>query len=240
MLLENSSNTINSIQTKISLIPLKLSTRPKRLSFFDTSFQNWSSFKQRPFFQRFSSISQPTKHRIIVDCHEYQPKNLKCEVIGDKIHVLGREEIKYTSDDYSIKEFKKTYKLPNNVESEKLITFFNRGNLIIEMPYKNYPEPPSERINHQIINNGRLIKLSLTIPSEFHAKELSVTCRDQLLIIKGEKLTDTRKSQFYRQYNLPSNVDFDQIKCELRDNQMTIEAPLIRKSNEVKIPIEHF
>jgi HSP20 family molecular chaperone IbpA len=239
MLLENSSN---STQTKISLIPLKLTTRPKRLGFFDTSFQDWSTFKQRPFFQRFSSIHQSSKHQIIVDCHDYHPKNLKCEIVGDKIHVLGREEVNYNLEEYSIKEFKKIYKLPNNVDCEKITTFYNnKGNLIIEVPFKRYSKQSINDYTYpQIVDNGRLIKLNLTIPNDLDVRQLSVTCKDRLLIVKGEQSIDKKSIHFYRQYSLPLNVDLDQIKCELRDCQMTIQAPLIEKSNEVKIPIEHF
>ena len=49
--------------------------------------------------------------------------------------VSGREEHKVTGDDYSIKDFKKTYDLPQHAEFDKFVSFMTpQGNLIVEFP----------------------------------------------------------------------------------------------------------
>lgn len=70
------------------------------------------------------------KYRITVDCHGYKPSSIKTEIAGGgaKLVVSGRENdeaVKVNNDDgdYSLKEFKRTYRLPKNVETDKMVSF---------------------------------------------------------------------------------------------------------------------
>jgi len=81
----------------------------------------------------------PQKYRITVDCAGFSPSSIKTELKDDKksIVVSGKEEYKKSSDDFSNKEFKKTYMLPENCEKDKMISFMTVGDrLVIEFPLK--------------------------------------------------------------------------------------------------------
>ena len=55
---------------------------------------------------------------------------------GNKLTVNAREEQKGT-DEYSVREFKKTYDLPTHAEADKLTSFMTPfGTLVIEVPCK--------------------------------------------------------------------------------------------------------
>ena len=63
----------------------------------------------------------PRKYRVTVDCAGYAPSSLKTEIVGGKLLVHGKEDIKTKAGDFSTKEFRKTFKLPKNCETDKLI-----------------------------------------------------------------------------------------------------------------------
>lgn len=92
----------------------------------------------RPEFMRpILPVRVPQKYRITLDCSGYSPKSIKTEVSGNRINVNGREEEKISGDNYSIKEFKKSYELPINAEADKLASFMtSNGQLVIEVPLK--------------------------------------------------------------------------------------------------------
>ena len=77
----------------------------------------------RPSFlsRLFNSLTPrvPHKYRITVDCVGYSPKSIRTELNKEKtkLVVSAREGVanadnKHEDDDYSIKEFRRTYKLP--------------------------------------------------------------------------------------------------------------------------------
>jgi HSP20 family molecular chaperone IbpA len=79
----------------------------------------------------------PQKFRITVDCTGFQPKSIKTDLDKDqkKLVVSGREENREQGDDYSIREFKKTYDFPQNCDPDKLVSFMTSGGkLVIEVP----------------------------------------------------------------------------------------------------------
>lgn len=96
----------------------------------------------RPDFMRpIFPVKVPQKYRITLDCSGYTPQSIKTEISGNRIHVSGREEEKISGENYSIKEFKKSYDLPINAETDKMASFMtSNGQLVIEIPLKS-PEP---------------------------------------------------------------------------------------------------
>jgi len=83
--------------------------------------------------------SVPQKYRITVECAGFSPNSIKTELKDDKksVVVSGKEEHKVNKDDWSNKEFKKTYKLPENCEPDKMVSFMTLGDrLVIEFPLK--------------------------------------------------------------------------------------------------------
>ena len=83
--------------------------------------------------------SVPQKYRITVDCAGYSPCSIKTELKKDKksVVVSGKENYKTSNGDWSNKEFMKTYKLPENCEPDKMVSFMTIGDrLVIEFPLK--------------------------------------------------------------------------------------------------------
>ena len=81
----------------------------------------------------------PNKYRITVDCSGYSPESIKTELKDNnkKVVVSGKEELKTSKDNYSNKEFRKTYNLPEKCESDKMASFMTAGDrLVIEFPLK--------------------------------------------------------------------------------------------------------
>lgn len=61
----------------------------------------------------------PQKYRIVVDCAGYKPESVKTQLEGNKLFVIGHEEVKHNGEDFSIKEFKNpiNYQLTQNQKS---------------------------------------------------------------------------------------------------------------------------
>jgi HSP20 family molecular chaperone IbpA len=79
----------------------------------------------------------PQKYRIVVECAGFDPKSITTTIGDNKLVVTAHEEVKHDTDNFSVKEFKKTYELPNNAESDKLVSFMTPdGNLVLEVPLR--------------------------------------------------------------------------------------------------------
>lgn len=218
------------------------------------------SWIDRPHFVT-SSLTQAQpqprvadRYRITIDCSGYNPKSIATKVSEDKskLIVTAKDgEVKADGDDYSVREFKKTYSLPGNVETEKLTSFLtSNGNLVIEMPIKR------EEHKLTLVNDGHLqvvdenglktLKLNLSVPTGIDPSKIKVTCKDRDLIVQAEEKTenDHQKSQvyYYRRSTLPENTDFSSLKCSFENNQLSITAPVHPEQNTIKhtnIPITH-
>lgn len=201
----------------------------------------------------------PHKYRITVDCHDYNPKSIKTELSEDKtkLVVSAREGDKTSTNedgDYSVKEFRRTYKLPKDVESDKMVSFVTgEGRLVIEFPIKR-DEKKAANNNNDVSNslpviaeeNGKkLVKVNFDVPEGIDPNKITVTCKDRDLIVQAEDKVEKPDgvSQFfyYRRSTLPDNTDFNGLKCSLENNKLVVQAPI---DPELKpayrtIPIEH-
>jgi HSP20 family molecular chaperone IbpA len=188
-------------------------------------------------------IQSSNNLRITLDCTGYSPKSIKTDVIGNKITVTAREEDRQSSDNYTIKEFKRSYDLPKNADIEKLQSFISPGGqLYIEVPVKI---PKYEEQLPKIIDDGKSFSMIYTIPDYIDSSKITVSNKDREVIIKSEdKLSEMKLDEknfiYFKRFSLPENVDFNQISCNLEKNKLTITAPLrveIRPSYR-KIPIQ--
>ncbi|RNA22489.1 Alpha-crystallin B chain [Brachionus plicatilis] len=101
---------------------------------------NWLDM---PEFMRVPSTQPlfPRKFRVTTDVSGFTPRSIKTEVSDDKkrLVVSGREgEPKKTAgEDYALREFRKSYDLPENVDPDQLVSFVSANNkLVVEIPYK--------------------------------------------------------------------------------------------------------
>jgi HSP20 family molecular chaperone IbpA len=191
----------------------------------------------------------PHKYRITVDCTGYNPKLIKTNFSDDKTKLIvsAKDGESKTSDDgdYSIKEFRRTYELPKNVETDKMVSFVTaEGCLVIEMPIKEEEKKQSHKrksgeswdilsgANLVTEENGKkVVKMNLDVPQNVDPSKIKVTCKDRDLIVqaedKVEKDDGVSQFYFYRRSTLPENTDLNALKCSLDadKNKLMIEAP---------------
>ena len=199
----------------------------------------------------------PRKYRVTVDCRGYSPSSIKTEIRDNKLIVTGQEGAKTNhDDDYSVREFKKTYDLPVNVESEKLVSFLApNGRLVVEIPIKQDAASENgavatrgyEDLFPKIVDAGdgaKQVSMRVSIPKNIDPSKVSVTCKDREVIVKAEekleKSDETTQMHYYRRTTMPENADLGNLKCELdKSNVLTITAPVDPnyQSSQRNIPI---
>ena len=190
----------------------------------------------------------PRKYRVTVDCAGYSPTALKTEIKEGKLCVHGKEESKDKSGDFSTKEFRKTYKLPENAETDKMVSFVTPlGQMVVEVPLKSETTTTGglEDLFPQIIDTkeGKTVQMSCTVPQGVDPNKLQITCKDRDLIIKGEDVQEKPDSisrmHYYKRCTMPENTDFDALKCVMENNKLKIEAPIYPALTQKRtIPIE--
>jgi len=176
----------------------------------------------------------PQKYRVVVDCAGFDPKSVKTECVGRKLVVTGREEVKVSSDDYSTKEFKKTYELPATAEPERLVSFMNAsGHLIVEVPLKETQVSLNSELLPKIVDKtggGKAVNLRITVPENIKPSHVHVMVKDRDLIVKAEDKVERpdgcARFYFYKRSTLPENTDFNALKCNYDQGKLLVEAPL--------------
>jgi len=193
----------------------------------------------------------PNKYRVTVDCRGYNADSIKTEIKEGKLLVRGQEgEKKNDSDDYSIKEFRKTYKLPENVEADKMVSFITgNGKLVVEIPLKeaqvhqNHLTDDFPRIVEGK-DGSKSVNLKFAVPANIDPSKIQVTCKDRDIIVQAEEKLEKEdgvsQTYYYRRSTLPETTNFDDLKCVLENNHLSITAPIDEnlRQNKRKIPIQ--
>lgn len=199
----------------------------------------------------------PNKYRVILDCFGYSPKSIKTEIKDNHLIVTGIEGNNQanTNEDFQMKQFRKSYKLPSNTENDKLVSFMtSNGKLVIEIPLKedeNKKVTTQEQQQQQkydlfpkISDDKSNVSMNLSLPDNIDPAKLNVVCKDRQLIVKYQNKTESEDNYsdvyFYKQILLPENTDFKSLKCVYDKNLLAISAPLKEDStkSENVIPIE--
>jgi len=209
----------------------------------------------KPAFLDFNPIrvpQVPTKYRISLDCRGYSPKSIKTEIKDGKLCIHGAENVKTDKPDgdFSIKEFKKTYVLPTNVETDKMVSFVtSHGHLVVEMPLKH------DNTNQSLVpslpqitdgpNGTKTVSVKINLPKHIEPSKVSVTCKDHDLIIKAEDKVEKpdgySQTYYYQRTTLPEHTDFNALKCLYDNNQLSITAPVdhtLHRADGGHIPIQ--
>ncbi|CAF0836077.1 unnamed protein product [Brachionus calyciflorus] len=205
----------------------------------------------KPEFLNFMPLfpKVPQKYRITLDCADFSPANVNTEITNNnKLVVHGREESK-TGDDFSIREFKKNYQLPQNCEGDKLVSFMTSGGkLVIEVPLKETEESPNSDLFPQIVEGSdgtKMVKIRFVLPKNVDPSKASVNVKDRDIVFRCEdqveKKDKTSKFYFYKRTTLPENTEFNQMKCVQDNNLIYVEAPLNTDFTRSfrSVPIEH-
>jgi len=191
----------------------------------------------------------PQKYRVTLDCSGFKPSSIKTEWKGRILTITGREEDKYNgSEDFSVKEFKKTYTVPPNAECDKLVSFMtNDGMLCVEVPLKEIPSHSDRDLFPQVVdeNGGKVVKMKFSLPDSVEPENIHVNIKDRCLIVKAEekkvKPDGVSKFHYYKKTTLPENTDFDALKCNYDNgtHQMSICAPINMDFKGRNIPVQY-
>ena len=176
----------------------------------------------------------PQKYRIVVDCHGYQPKSIKTEINGDKLTVIGHEEVKHEGEDFSVKQFKRTYRLPTTCECDKMVSFMTRhGQLVIEMPMRETKVHSNTDLFPRIVdgeNGTKSVTMNFNVPENIDPSKVCVSIKDRDLIVKAEdkveKPDGISRFFYYKRTTMPENTKFDELKCSYDNHKLSICAPL--------------
>lgn len=212
------------------------------------------------------------KHRVRVDLHGLSPKCVKTEFSADKskLVVSAKEGERSDNDEdanFFVKEFRRTFELPANVETDKMTSFVTRNDhLVIEIPIREEEsnnelvaskrktltsDEKSKRVQNEneTLSGSKRVKWNVELPNDVDSSKIKVTCHDRNVIVEARDRVETpdggvSQVYFYRRNMLPENADLDRVKCVLlENNRLMIEAPFlatkeIEESNEMTIPIE--
>lgn len=176
----------------------------------------------------------PQKYRIVVDCHGYQPKSIKTEIKNDRLTVIGHEEVRHEGEDFQVKQFKRTYKIPPTCETDKLVSFMTRhGQLVIEIPMRETNVHSNTDLFPRIVDNvdgSKTVAMRFQVPENIAPEKVSLSIKDRDLIVKAEdkveKPDGISRFFYYKRTTLPENTKFDELKCNYDNHQLSITAPL--------------
>lgn len=192
----------------------------------------------------------PKKFRITVNCKGFNPNSIKTEVSDDKktLVVVGHQgsAAAKEGEDYTLREFRKTYKLPDSVETDKLVSFMtSNGRLVIEIPQRR--EEKEDEFPRLVDEKGdqKRVEWNMWMPKSIDPTKIKVTCKDRDLIVQGEdkqeKEDELSHVYYYRRTTLPENTNFNQLKCTWDNNQLKVTAPLdvnLKQIENRTIPVE--
>lgn len=194
----------------------------------------------------------PQKYRITLDCSGYKPESVRTELINNnkQLVIVGKEDLKDDQHNFSTKEFKKTYNLPENVQPEKMVSFMTLGDMmVVEFPLKETSLLPNADLFPKITDNPdgtKQVSMRFNLPPGINPEHCNVTIKDRDLILrceeKQEKKDSVSRFHYYQRTTLPENTNFNALKCVNENNQISITAPVEKvlvghKSR--KIPIEN-
>jgi HSP20 family molecular chaperone IbpA len=191
----------------------------------------------------------PQKYRISVDCVGYLPQSIKTEIVGHKLTVSGREDVKHHDEDYHVKEFKKTYALPAHAEIDKMVAFMTpQGTLVIEFPLKEIHKHYNDDLFPKVVDTpegGRAVAMKFHVPESIDPAKVHVSIKDRDLIVKAEDRVErpdgVSRFFYYKRTTLPENTDFEHFKCSIDDSnhQVEVHAPLnLKFKHRQHIPLE--
>jgi len=192
------------------------------------------------------------KFRVTLDVIGYKPEDLSVKVIGRKLFIDGKQELR-DGEDFSVKEMRKTYDLPENASFEHMTSFLTaKGTLVVEFPmvtqtkerddhhhqlqqyganlkefnfdefFKSAFEP---KITDDTEKGGKKIDLSLDMTG-FRPDQIQVHLKDHDLIVQAESSSSdkhhTARSYIYKAVTLPPNIDVDHMRSFLHDGKRLI------------------
>jgi HSP20 family molecular chaperone IbpA len=181
----------------------------------------------------------PEKFRVTLDCSGFKSESIKTDIKNNLLIVTGNEEERKLNDnnDYSVKQFKKTYKLPSNAEKSKLVSFMtSNGRFVIEVPLKSNQKNKLNDLFPKISQDKKSFNMNILLPKFTDPTKINVICKDRHLVVKYEDNTEKdnnfSKVKFVKSVLLPENTQFNSLNYEYENNVLSITALLDSKESK--------
>ena len=177
------------------------------------------------------SPSSPAPHaekfRVQLNVAGFSPESVKTRVDGRKVIVEAKQEDRQNDGDFSIREIRKSYDLPEHADASQLASYVTPNNmLVIEVPIRN-PEAEKKKeqgnvsqfgqvrdplfdyvgfmggssFNPRIVDKDNNEKqLEITVPmNTYKPEEIQVSVKNNELIVQGERRhqDDNRSERSY-------------------------------------------
>jgi HSP20 family molecular chaperone IbpA len=159
------------------------------------------------------------KFRVTLDVTGYRPEDLSVKVVGRKLFIDGKQEFR-EGEDFSVKEMRKTYDIPENASFEHMTSFLTaKGTLVVEFPLitqqkerddhhhqlQQYGANVKEfnfdeffksafepKISDDVEKGGKKIDLSLDMHG-FKPEQIQIHLKDHDLIVQAESATSDKQ-----------------------------------------------
>ena len=170
-----------------------------------------------------------------MQCPGFSPTSIRTQVLDNNLIVTGNEESRNAlTEDFTLREFKRTYQLPANAVPDKLVSFMTTGDrLVIEVPLRETTSSPNSLMFPQIVDNldgTKSVSMRFPLPEYVDPNRVNISVKDRDLILRAEDVQQTPDKYssfyFYKRTTLPENTDLSNLKCVFDGNQVLVTAPL--------------
>jgi len=152
------------------------------------------------------------KFRVTLDVTGFKPEDLSVKVVGRKLFINGKQEFR-DGEDFSVKEMRKTYDLPENASFEHMTSFLTKkGTLVVEFPLITLAKERDDH-RHQLEKYGANVK-------EFNFDEFFKSAFEP-------KISDDADKKGGKKIDLSLDMTGfrpDQIQIHLKDHDLIVQA----------------
>ena len=180
------------------------------------------------------------KFHIKINCKDFSPKSIQIKFEDNNLIVFAKEGQKLDEGDFNVKEFKSTYKMPENVDKDKISTFFTAKNVFnVEIPFKEEAKTSTPHADFEIASErtARIIEdlygkkvciANLSVPQTVDVGKIVVSHKNREVIAQTEYPSSESGVKYFRRCTFPLNedIDFDALKCVFKNGQLEITAPI--------------
>lgn len=180
----------------------------------------------------------PEKYRITYNCKGFSRDSVETNISNNKLVITASEKTTDDEDNYSFKEFKRTFVLPRYVNTDRALSFFLPDSelIVVEIPIHLLQKWHKKMIQPKIHNNGKSVRLEVLLPERVNGETLNIVRKDQDVVliadykhIRDDHVTDDHlfKIQYIRRATFPQNTCFSTLRCVSENGEIHITADLI-------------
>ncbi|CAF3329454.1 unnamed protein product [Rotaria socialis] len=166
----------------------------------------------------FTAPAVSEKFRVQLNVAGFNPETIRTRVEGRKIIVEAKQEDRESSGDYSIREIRKTYDLPEHADASELASYVSPNNMfVMEVPVNN---PRIERRPSQVQLETNTLSQFGQFRDPFFDYNRFVVSNDF-----HPRIIDINNGQKQLKMSLAvKNYRPEQIKVSIKNNELIVQA----------------